>query len=440
MPRSNEITLILRRLKLLEAGGVTNSDAAYDASWNGVTTIAPSKNAVYDKIETKADALGADDNYVTDAEKTKLSNLSGTNTGDQDLSGYSLTSHNHTGVYAPALGADDNYVTDAEKTVIGNTSGTNTGDNAVNTLYSGLVTNAAHTGEVTGSGALTVDKAAITNKTLVTAAVGDHVLVADASDTDNLKKVTVQTIIDLAGGSSVSDAAYDASWNGDTTTAPSKNAVYDKIQTMGGGVSMGDVYPVGSVYIAVVSTNPATLLGIGTWSAFGTGRTLVGIDTGDTDFDTVEETVGSKTVASSAQTFAGSALGTHQHAAVSAGTPTGTNAAEATHTHTYTEVPNHTHTVNVGSANDTSTVTGAGNYFAGTTSTVTATTANNTSGVATGTTSAGASHNHAFTGDAMGTHQHDAISAGTPAGTNTPGAATSVVQPSIVVYMWKRTA
>ncbi len=31
---------------------------------------------------------------------------------------------------APALGADDNYVTDAEKTVIGNTSGTNTGDEA----------------------------------------------------------------------------------------------------------------------------------------------------------------------------------------------------------------------------------------------------------------------------------------------------------------------
>lgn len=48
-----------------------------------------------------APVLGADDNYVTDAEKTKLSNLSGVNTGDQDLSGYSLTSHNHTGVYQP---------------------------------------------------------------------------------------------------------------------------------------------------------------------------------------------------------------------------------------------------------------------------------------------------------------------------------------------------
>ena len=49
-----------------------------------------------------APALGADDNYVTDAEKTKLSNLSGTNTGDQDLTGLlNETSHDlldHTGL------------------------------------------------------------------------------------------------------------------------------------------------------------------------------------------------------------------------------------------------------------------------------------------------------------------------------------------------------
>lgn len=37
-----------------------------------------------------------------------------------------------------------------------NLSGTNTGDNAVNSLYSGLVSNATHTGEVTGSTALTI--------------------------------------------------------------------------------------------------------------------------------------------------------------------------------------------------------------------------------------------------------------------------------------------
>jgi hypothetical protein len=40
--------------------------------------------------------------------------------------------------FAAALGADDNYVTDAEKIVIGNTSGTNSGDNATNSQYSGL--------------------------------------------------------------------------------------------------------------------------------------------------------------------------------------------------------------------------------------------------------------------------------------------------------------
>jgi hypothetical protein len=66
-------------------------------------------------------------------------------------------------------------------------------------------TNATHTGEVTGSGALTVDKTAISNKTLVTAVAGDHVLVGDASDTDNLKKVNVSDF--LGGGTD--RVAYD---------------------------------------------------------------------------------------------------------------------------------------------------------------------------------------------------------------------------------------
>lgn len=57
---------------------------------------------------------------------------------------------------------------------------------------------------------------------------------------------------------------------------------------------LNSVYPVGSVYIAVISTNPSTLFG-GTWSAFGTGRTLIGIDSGDSDFNSVEETGGAKT-------------------------------------------------------------------------------------------------------------------------------------------------
>jgi len=55
-------------------------------------------------------------------------------------------------------------------------------------------------------------------------------------------------------------------------------------------------YPVGSIYMnASNSDNPSTLLGFGTWVAFGAGRVPVGIDSGDTDFDTAEETGGAKT-------------------------------------------------------------------------------------------------------------------------------------------------
>jgi hypothetical protein len=55
------------------------------------------------------------------------------------------------------------------------------------------------------------------------------------------------------------------------------------------------VYPVGSIYInAGVTTNPATLLGFGTWTAFGAGRVMIGLDSSDALFDTLEETGGSK--------------------------------------------------------------------------------------------------------------------------------------------------
>jgi len=53
------------------------------------------------------------------------------------------------------------------------------------------VTNATHTGEVTGSGALTLDKTAITGKSAVTAVGTDYVLLSDTSDTGNLKKALV---------------------------------------------------------------------------------------------------------------------------------------------------------------------------------------------------------------------------------------------------------
>lgn len=55
------------------------------------------------------------------------------------------------------------------------------------------------------------------------------------------------------------------------------------------------MFPVGSVYITATNTNPQTFLG-GTWIQFGQGRTLVGVNTSDTDFKSALKTGGSKTV------------------------------------------------------------------------------------------------------------------------------------------------
>jgi hypothetical protein len=68
------------------------------------------------------------------------------------------------------------------------------------------------------------------------------------------------------------------------------------------------LHPVGSVYInATNATNPGTLLGFGTWSAFGAGRVPVGFDSSNALFDAAEETGGS----------ADSVLPTHTHTATS---------------------------------------------------------------------------------------------------------------------------
>ena len=63
------------------------------------------------------------------------------------------------------------------------------------------------------------------------------------------------------------------------------------------GTTMFDVfnaiYPVGSIYMSVNDTNPSVLFG-GTWEAWGTGRTIVGVNSDDTDFETSEQTGGNK--------------------------------------------------------------------------------------------------------------------------------------------------
>jgi hypothetical protein len=106
-------------------------------------------------------------------------------------------------------------------------------------------------------------------------------------------------------------------------------------------------YPVGAVYISVVSTSPATLFG-GTWSAFGAGKMLVGYDSGDTDFDASEETGGAKTA-----TLTETELPAHTHTVSS---------FEATHDTTGLDPTPDTVYTNTGSGTTTSS-TGSGSAF-----------------------------------------------------------------------------
>lgn len=57
------------------------------------------------------------------------------------------------------------------------------------------------------------------------------------------------------------------------------------------------IYPVGSIFMSATLSTPeqvANALG-GTWVAWGSGRVPVGVNTSDTDFNTVEKTGGNKT-------------------------------------------------------------------------------------------------------------------------------------------------
>ena len=124
------------------------------------------------------------------------------------------------------------------------------------------------------------------------------------------------------------------------------------------------VYPVGSIYTNMaVATNPATLLGVGTWVAYAEGKVLVG-KAGSGTFDTLDESLGAET-----------------------------------HTLSVSELPSHTHTIG-----------------------------GNVPGVPGGSvqqvgTPGSGSPSNILTSDATG-----------------GGGAHSNLQPSVTVYMWKRTA
>ena len=151
--------------------------------------------------------------------------------------------------------------------------------------------------------------------------------------------------------------------------------------------ALGLVYPVGAIFTTTTayadSAAVVTAIGGTTWVVFGAGKVLVGVDSSDADFDTIEETGGTKT-----------------------------------HTLTAAQLPDHNHTY----AKLTGQGSGSGVNFAG--------------------SSTGLAYTWKKTDDetVTATTNHSLDTSDIAAGTYPAGGSHPIVQPYITVYMWKRTA
>ena len=118
-------------------------------------------------------------------------------------------------------------------------------------------------------------------------------------------QTAVNTKADLAGSASQAFSATTANAGTNTTQVASTAFVTAAITAV-----KAALYPVGSIYTnAEVSTNPATLLGFGTWEAYAQGRVPVGKASSGT-FGTLNATGGSET---DSHTLTLSEIPSHNH-------------------------------------------------------------------------------------------------------------------------------
>jgi YD repeat-containing protein len=214
-------------------------------------------------------------------------------------------------------------------------------------------------------------------------------------------------------------------------TAASGTSTTQIASTAFANAAFQNAYPVGSIYMnASVATNPATLFGFGTWSAFGAGRVLLGDGTTNT-VTAGGFTIGSKytivsigttnfvSIGASANTVGvvftatgvGTGTGTADTTFVAASTGGSADAIVVSHTHNATVTdPQHTHTLLAwhGAASPGS--GGGADSGQRLSSNTTATTAAASTGISVSNSTVGSS------------------------GTN------ANYQPYITVYMWQRTA
>lgn len=184
------------------------------------------------------------------------------------------------------------------------------------------------------------------------------------------------------------------------------------------------IYPVGSIYMSVLSSNPTLLFG-GTWVAWGEGQVPVGVKATDSDFDTVEKTGGSKI-----------SFQEHSHSTPNHTHVTGNHSADHSHSlsvsGTTSSDGSHDHDIYYRSFS----LEGGANTL-------------NVLSTAYGTYSdyctTNGAHTHTVTstgtsGGASAGHTHSIASSGGGTSGNAGQTGSTNLQPYITCYMWKRTA
>ena len=195
-------------------------------------------------------------------------------------------------------------------------------------------------------------------------------------------------------------------------------------------------YPVGSVYITTTyatTEQVANALG-GTWEVYGSGKTIVGVDSNDDNFNTVNKTGGS-----SLTTLAAGNLPSHTHSIPAL---SGTAASAGSHTHTRGTM-DITGAINVRALSSSNgAVTWAGGSFSTTLLEWTG-----SHGILGSTlispayysqVSFNAANNWSGSTSSNGAHTHNVTTTANTSGSTGSGTSFTNLQPYITVYMYKR--